>query len=119
MATWIEKDNAFVWHPITQQKIAPIPMEIVRAKDACYYTATGEKYIDINSSWWVNVHGHGNDYIGKAIQQQFESIDHVIFADATHHKAIELAERICGILPAQFQKVFFSDDGSTAVEVAL
>lgn len=119
MATWIEKDNAFVWHPFTQQKIAPIPMEIVRAKDACYYTATGEKYIDINSSWWVNVHGHGNDYIGKAIQQQFESIDHVIFADATHHKAIELAERICGILPAQFQKVFFSDDGSTAVEVAL
>lgn len=119
MASWIEKDNAHVWHPFTQMKTAPVPLEVVSAKDTCFYTATGEKYIDINSSWWVNVHGHSNAYIGKALSEQFSKIDHTIFADATHHKAIELAERVCQKLPETFQKVFFSDNGSTAVEVAL
>ena len=119
MASWIEKDRQYVWHPFTQMKIAPVPLEVVAAKDAAFYTANEEKYIDINSSWWVNVHGHGNEYIGKALSEQFSKIDHTIFADATHHKAIELAERICKKLPEPFQKVFFSDNGSTAVEVAL
>lgn len=119
MASWIEKDRQYVWHPFTQMKTAPIPLEVVTAKDAVFYTANGEKYIDINSSWWVNVHGHGNEYIGKALSEQFSKIDHTIFADATHYKAIELAERVCKKLPAPFQKVFFSDNGSTAVEVAL
>lgn len=119
MASWLEKDRQYVWHPFTQMKTAPIPLEIVVAKDAAFYTANGEKYIDVNSSWWVNVHGHGNEYIGKALSEQFSKIDHAIFADATHHKAIELAERVCMKLPEPFQKVFFSDNGSTAVEVAL
>lgn len=120
MASWLEKDKEYVWHPFTQMQTAPIPLEIVSAKDASFYTVNGEKYLDINSSWWVNVHGHGNEYIGKALAEQFLKIDHTIFADATHHKAIELAERICGKLPGEvFKKVFFSDNGSTAVEVAL
>lgn len=119
MASWIEKDRKYVWHPFTQMKTAPTPLEVVAAKDASFYTASGDKYIDVNSSWWVNVHGHGNEYIGKALSEQFSKIDHTIFADATHHKAIELAERICMKLPESFQKVFFSDNGSTAVEVAL
>ena len=119
MASWLEKDKQYVWHPFTQMKTAGIPLEVVKAKDASFYTATGEKYLDINSSWWVNVHGHGNEYIANALAEQFQKIDHVIFADATHHKAIELAERVCKILPSPFQKVFFSDNGSTAVEVAL
>lgn len=119
MATWLEKDKKYVWHPFTQMKIAAVPLEVVSAKDASFYTANGDKYIDVNSSWWVNVHGHGHEYIGKALMEQFSRIDHTIFADATHHKAIELAERICSKLPDPFQKVFFSDNGSTAVEVAL
>ncbi len=119
MATWLEKDKKYVWHPFTQMKTAAVPLEVVSAKDASFYTANGDKYIDVNSSWWVNVHGHGNDYIGKALMEQFARIDHTIFADATHHKAIELAERVCSKLPDSFQKVFFSDNGSTAVEVAL
>lgn len=119
MASWLEKDKKYVWHPFTQMKTAPVPLEIVSAKDAGFYTATGEKYIDVNSSWWVNVHGHGNEHIGKALSEQFSKIDHTIFADATHYKAIELAERVCQLLPDSFQKVFFSDNGSTAVEVAL
>lgn len=119
MATWLEKDKQYVWHPFTQMQTAPIPLEIVRAKDAKFFTADGGSYIDVNSSWWVNVHGHGNEHIGAALMEQFSKIDHTIFADATHHKAIELAERICKKLPSVFQKVFFSDNGSTAVEVAL
>lgn len=119
MASWLENDKKYVWHPFTQMQTAPVPLEIVKAKDASFYTAEGDKYIDINSSWWVNVHGHGNKHIGKALSEQFSKIDHTIFADATHHKAIELAQRVCNILPNAFQKVFFSDNGSTAIEVAL
>lgn len=119
MSEVLKKDKEFVWHPFTQMQIAPEPLEIVRAKDAVLYTADGKEYIDCNSSWWVNVHGHGNAHIGNAISEQFKKIDHVIFAGATHSKAVELAERVVHILPESFQKVFFSDNGSTAVEVAL
>lgn len=119
MGEVLKKDKKFVWHPFTQMQIAPEPLEIVRAKDAILYTADGKEYIDCNSSWWVNVHGHGNKHIGNAISEQFQKIDHVIFAGATHSKAVELAERVVSILPESFQKVFFTDNGSTAVEVAL
>jgi adenosylmethionine-8-amino-7-oxononanoate aminotransferase len=81
--------------------------------------AAGKKYIDCNSSWWVNIHGHGNKFIGRAISEQFKKIDHIIFAGATHDKAIELAEKVVNKLPSPLSKVFFSDDGSTAIEVAL
>jgi len=119
MATWIERDKKYVWHPFTQMQTASPPIEIVRAKDANFYTADGKKYLDVNSSWWVNVHGHAHPHIAQALHDQFAQVDHVIFADATHRKAIELAQRVCEKLPKQFQKVFFSDNGSTAVEVAL
>ena len=101
-------------------KTAEDPLEIIKAEKTTLYSADGKKYIDCNSSWWVNVHGHSHPHIGKAISEQYSKIDHVIFAGATHPKAVELAERIVKLLPKnQFQKVFFSDDGSTAVEVAL
>jgi len=115
----IERNKKYVWHPFTQMQTAPDPLEILRAKDASLFTAAGKEYIDCNSSWWVNVHGHGNEYIRQALNDQFAKVDHVIFAGATHEKGIELAERVIGILPDQFAKVFFSDNGSTAVEVAL
>ncbi len=119
MSDLISKDKQFVWHPFTQMQTAKTPLEIVEAKDTWLIAADGKRYLDINSSWWVNVHGHGNEHIGNAISSQFSKLDHVIFAGATHPKAVELSERIIGILPSKFQKVFFSDDGSTAVEVAL
>ncbi len=120
MSDLLKKDKQYVWHPFTQMKNADEPLEIIKAEKTILYTADGKKYIDCNSSWWVNVHGHGHPHIGKAINEQFFKIDHVIFAGATHPKAVELAERIINILPKNhFQKVFFSDDGSTAVEVAL
>ncbi len=120
MSELIEKDKKYVWHPFTQMQTAEEPLEIIKAEKTTLYTADGNSYLDCNSSWWVNVHGHGHPYIGKAISEQFSKIDHVIFAGATHPKAVELAERIINILPKdKFQKVFFSDNGSTAIEVAL
>ncbi len=119
MSDLIEKDKQYVWHPFTQMHTAPDPLVIVKAKDTILTDENGKEYIDVNSSWWVNVHGHGRPELKKALETQFEQVDHVIFAGATHPKAIELSERICKILPGNFNKVFFSDDGSTAVEVAL
>ena len=113
------KDKKYVWHPFTQMQTAPDCIEIVKAKDALLFDANGNEFIDCNSSWWVNVHGHGNEYIGNAIAKQFKEIDHIIFAGFTHSKGVELAERVVKLLPDNFQKVFFSDNGSTAVEVAL
>jgi adenosylmethionine-8-amino-7-oxononanoate aminotransferase len=119
MSKIIELDKKHVWHPFTQMQSAPEPLSIIRAKDSVLYAEDGKTYLDCNSSWWVTIHGHGNEYLQDAINQQFGEIDHVIFAGATHPKAVELATRICKILPSQFEKVFFSDNGSTAVEVAL
>jgi len=115
----LDKDKKHVWHPFTQMLTAKDPLHIVRAKDAVLFDSNGKSYIDANSSWWVNVHGHGNEHIGKAISDQFSELDHVIFAGATHPQAIRLAERLTNILPTDLTRVFFSDDGSTAVEVAL
>jgi len=114
-----EKDSKFVWHPFTQEKTSPAPIPIVKAKDSWLFDEKGKKYLDVNSSWWTNIHGHGNEYIANKIKEQFLEIDHVVFAGITHPKAVELAERIIGLLLSNFQKVFFSDNGSTSVEVAL
>jgi adenosylmethionine-8-amino-7-oxononanoate aminotransferase len=111
--------QSHIWHPFTQMKTAQAPLKIVKAEGVWLTDDFGKKYIDANSSWWVNVHGHGHPYLLAAISEQFQKIDHVLLAGVSHPKAEELAERICGILPDKFQKVFFSDDGSTAVEVAL
>ncbi len=119
MSEITQKDKQYVWHPFTQMQTASDAIEIVKAKDAVLFAADGKEYIDCNSSWWVNVHGHGNEHIATAISEQFKKIDHVIFAGFTHAKAVELAERVVHILPEPLQKVFFSDNGSTAVEVAL
>lgn len=115
----IEKDKAHVWHPFTQHQTAGDPLEIVRAEGVYLYDASGKSYIDANSSWWVNTHGHGHPHIGRAMSEQFKTIDHIVFAGATHPKAVELADRITNLLPNHFQKVFFSDNGSTAVEIAI
>lgn len=115
----LQRDEAVVWHPFTQVKTSPKPLPIVKAKDVWLYTEDGEKYLDANSSWWTVLHGHGNKYIGDKIREQYDEIDHVIFAGVTHPIAVEASERIVAALPNNFQKVFFSDNGSTSVEVAI
>lgn len=119
MSEILKRDGQFVWHPFTQMQTAPAPLPIVRAKDTVLYAEDGREYIDCNSSWWVNVHGHGNEHITKTITKQLETLDHIIFAGVTHSSAVELAERMVAILPPKLTRVFFSDDGSTSVEVAL
>lgn len=118
-ASWLDDDRNFVWHPFTQHQTSGAPLPIVRAEGSLLYDPSGKSYVDANSSWWVNVHGHGHPHLAKALNEQFSVVDHVVFAGVTHPKASELARRICGILPPTFEKVFFSDNGSTAIEVAL
>ena len=113
------KDNNFIWYPFTQMKTAAAPIHIERAKDCTLYAADGKEYIDAVSSWWVNIHGHANETIANAIAEQAKTLEHVIFAGFTHTPAIKLSEKLISILPKHFSKIFFSDDGSTSVEVAI
>jgi adenosylmethionine-8-amino-7-oxononanoate aminotransferase len=119
MSSVLEKDKQHVWHPFTQMKTAGEPLDIVKAKGSYLYDREGKSYLDCNSSWWVNVHGHCHSHMTKKISEQIKQLDHIIFAGATHEQAVKLADRIVKLLPDHFQKVFFSDNGSTAVEVAI
>lgn len=115
----ISRDLEVIWHPYTQMKTALPPIPIVRGEGACLYDEHGTCYIDAVSSWWVNIHGHAHPYIAKKIAEQLNKLEHVIFAGFTHPSAIELAERLLKLLPGNQKKAFYSDNGSTAVEVAI
>ena len=115
----LERDRQFVWHPYTQMKTAPPPLAIVRGQGVYLYTEDGRKLLDGISSWWVNIHGHAHPRLNQAIADQAKRLEHVIFAGATHEPAVDLAERLVGVLPAGLTKIFYSDNGSTAVEVAV
>ncbi|AHX11530.1 adenosylmethionine-8-amino-7-oxononanoate transaminase [Neorickettsia helminthoeca str. Oregon] len=119
MTDLTERDRKLIWHPYTQEKTAPLPIAITRGENECLYDDRGNKYIDLISSWWVNLHGHSNPVIAKAIYDQALKLEQVIFADCTHELAISLCENLKASLPQTFSKFFFSDNGSTAVEVAL
>ncbi|MEX1002635.1 MAG: adenosylmethionine--8-amino-7-oxononanoate transaminase [Crocinitomicaceae bacterium] len=114
-----ERDQQYVWHPFTQAQIAPTPLPIVKAEGVWLEDETGNRYLDANSSWWTILHGHCHPHIVKEISKQLAELDHVIFAGATHPKGVEIAERIVKALPDHFAKAFFSDNGSTATEVAI
>jgi adenosylmethionine---8-amino-7-oxononanoate aminotransferase len=108
-----------VWHPFTQEALDPPPIRIRKAEGVYLYTDDGRRLIDGISSWWVNLHGHGHPAIVSAIAAQAAHIDHVLLAGFTHDAVEELRQCLRKILPATLSHVFFSDDGSTAVEVAL
>jgi adenosylmethionine-8-amino-7-oxononanoate aminotransferase len=114
-----DRDLKVIWHPYTQMKTALPPVPIVRGEGVLLFDENGKKYIDAVSSWWVNIHGHAHPYIAQKVSEQLYKLEHVIFAGFTHEGAVELAERLLQILPANQQKVFYSDNGSTAVEVAI
>jgi len=95
------------------------PIAIVKGKDSLLIDENGNEYVDAVSSWWVNIHGHGNSYIAEKLYQQALQLEQVIFAGFTHRPAIDLAERLLKILPGNFSKIFYSDNGSTSTEVAL
>jgi adenosylmethionine-8-amino-7-oxononanoate transaminase len=121
MDKWLMKDLEYNWHPYTQMSLLPErpPLLIERAEGIRLYDADGRWYYDTISSWWCNVHGHGHPRIREAVAKQMSELDHVLFASATHRPAIELSERLVQLAPRGLRRVFYSDNGSTAVEVAL
>lgn len=108
-----------IWHPFTQEALDPLPVRVVRAEGAYLYTADGRRLIDGISSWWVTIHGHCHPRIMAAIAEQTRQLDHVLLAGFSHEPIEELALRLGAVLPRSLTHVFFSDNGSTAVEVAL
>ena len=108
-----------IWHPFTNRALDPVPLMVERAEGAYLHTNDGRKVIDAISSWWVNLHGHANPRIAAAVAAQARQLEHVILAGFTHEAAEELANRLRKWVPAPLTHMFFSDDGSTAVEVAL
>ncbi|WP_306642695.1 adenosylmethionine--8-amino-7-oxononanoate transaminase [Sanyastnella coralliicola] len=108
-----------IWHPFSQMKNTNELPLVTEAKGAYLHTSDGRKIFDAISSWWVNLHGHSNPYLAEAIAKQACQLEHVIFAGFTHQPSITLCERLDKHLPEGEWKYFFSDNGSTAVEVAL
>jgi adenosylmethionine-8-amino-7-oxononanoate aminotransferase len=114
-----ERDQQVIWHPYTQHKDLLPPIPVVQGKGSLLFDDKGKAYIDAISSWWVNIHGHGHPYIAEKIYEQARQLEHVIFTGFTHEPAVLLAERLLPLLPGDFSRVFYSDNGSTAVEVAI
>src|ERR1700709_2171538 len=124
-ADLIARDLAAIWHPCTQMRDhagpdANIPMiPIARGEGAWLIGHDGRRYLDAISSWWTNIFGHANPRIAGAIKRQLDNLEHVIFAGFTHEPAIELAEELLRIAPPGLSRVFYADNGSSAIEVAL
>ncbi len=114
-----EKDQKYIWHPLTQHQTAPPALLINKAKEALLFDAKGNSYIDGISSWYTAVYGHCNPYILTAAQKQMEQLDQIIFSGFTHEPAVRLSEKLISILPNNQAKLFFSDNGSTATEIGI
>lgn len=117
----IEADKKHVWHPFTQMKEYEntLPIVITKGKGVYLYDIDGHKYLDAISSWWVNTLGHSNKRINRALYKQANTLEHMIFAPFTHPWGVELAQKLAKLHNNSLTKVFYSDNGSTAVEVAL
>jgi adenosylmethionine-8-amino-7-oxononanoate aminotransferase len=113
------RDRRHVWHPFTQHETATDPLVITRAKAASLFDADGREILDLISSWWTCTHGHSHPKLNEALARQAAAFPHVMFASFTHRPAVDLATALVGLLPGDLTRVFFSDDGSTSVEVAL
>ena len=121
MENWAEKDLEYIWHPCSQMKDYEElkPIVIKKGEGAYLYDIEGNKYLDVISSWWCNLLGHCNPTINKAVKEQIDKLEHVIFANFTHTQAIRLCERLAKILPQGLCKFNFTDNGSSAIEAAM
>lgn len=115
----LDLDARHVWHPFTQAATAGPPLPIVSASGAVLRTEDGRELLDLISSWWVTLHGHAHPVIAEAVAAQARKLEQVIFAGFTHEPAVRLAARVAGLLPGGLNRVFYTDNGSTAVEAAL
>ena len=118
-STLLQKDLQYIWHPFTPQKNMSPVIPIVKGKNTLLFSEDGKSYIDAISSWWVTLHGHGNEYIAEKLYQQALTLEQVIFAGFTHQPAVELAEKLLPLLPGKMSRIFYSDNGSTSTEVAI
>ena len=117
---WILADHAHCWHPFTDQESweSNFPVVICRGKGSWLFDVEGKRYLDANSSIWTNIHGHSHPVIVEAIQDQATKLCHSSYLGLANDKASELAEKLCSFFPDSLERCFFSDDGSTALEVA-
>ena len=117
----LKRDLKNIWHPCTQMKEheSEPPLLIEKGDGIYLIDRNGKRYIDVISSWWVNLFGHNHPHLNKAIKNQLDQMAHVMFAGITHAPAINLAETLVKLTPPNLTKVFFSDNGSTSVEIAL
>lgn len=114
-----QKDKLYNWHPYTQHQTTGLLPAIVKGEGVYLWDENGKEYIDAISSWWVNPFGHSNTIIADAIYKQLTMLEHVLFGGFTNKPAVELAEKLISILPSNQKKLFYSDNGSTAVEIAI
>lgn len=114
-----ERDKKHLWHPLTQHQTSALPLGIIKAKGALLWDEEGKEYIDGIASWYTVMYGHCNEYIIDAISAQMKQLDFVIFSGFTHEPAVQLSERLLQILPRNQKKIFFNDNGSTAVEAGI
>ncbi len=114
-----ERDKEHLWHPLTQHKLNPEMLPIVKAKGAVLYDEEGNEYIDGIASWYTTMYGHCNPHITEAMTRQMQELDFVMFSGFTHKPAIELSEQLIAILPDNQEKIFFNDNGSTAIEAGI
>lgn len=119
MKNLLDQDKENIWHPFTSLSETEPPILITSAQGVYLHTHDGRKIIDAVSSWWVNIHGHSNPQLAKALADQANTLEHVIFAGFTHEPAIQLSTNLLSILPENQTRIFFSDNGSTAVEVGI
>lgn len=114
-----ERDKEHLWHPLTQHKLHPNAIAITKAKGCMLYDENGHEYIDAIASWYTCMYGHCNEYITRRVSDQMQQLDQVVFSGFTHEPAVKLSEELIKILPKNQQKLFFSDNGSTCVEVGI
>ena len=114
-----DRDLHVNWHPYTQMQTAGPPLAIIKGEGVWLIAEDDSRYLDAISSWWVNLHGHNHPYLMDALRKQTQQLDHVIFSGFTHAPAVELSEGLLKVLPSTHEKIFYSDNGSTAVEVGL
>lgn len=114
-----QRDKKYIWHPLNQHKLTPESIAIVKAEGVYLYDENGNKYIDGISSWYTASYGHCNPKIIEAVKKQLGQLNQVVFSGFTHEPAVKLSEKLMEILPSDQQKIFFSDNGSTAVEVGI
>ena len=114
-----ERDKKHLWHPLKQHQLHPESLAIIKAKGCIITDEDGNDYIDAISSWYTSMYGHCNDYIIEKTYQQMQQLDQIMFSDFTHEPAVTLSEQLIHLLPEGQNKIFFNDNGSTAVEAAI